>query len=50
MQSKPLMAGPANLDLPVTSVALQRLVEEIAGGRTMSAVRGYNRTHNRHNR
>ena len=50
MQSKPLMAGPAGLDLPVTSVALQRLVEEVAGGRTMSAVRGYNRTHNRHNR
>jgi hypothetical protein len=50
MQSKPLMAGPASLDLPVTSVALQRLVEEVAGGRTMSAGRGYNRTHNRHNR
>jgi hypothetical protein len=50
MQSKPLMAGPASLDLPVNSVALQRLAEEVAGRRTMSAVRGYNRTHNRHNR
>lgn len=50
MQNKSLMAGPDKLDLPVTSVALQRLVEEVAGGRTMSAVRGYNRTHNRHNR
>lgn len=50
MQSKPFMAGSASLDLPVTSVALQRLVDEVAGGRTISAVRGYNRTHNRHNR
>jgi hypothetical protein len=50
MDSKHLMAGSASLDLRVTSVALMRLVEEVAGGRTLSAVRGYNRTHNRHNR
>lgn len=50
MESKHLMTGSASVDLPVTSVALKRLVEEVAGGRTLSAVRGYNRTHNRHNR
>ncbi|WP_158258119.1 YhhA family cyclophane-containing RiPP [Sphingopyxis lindanitolerans] len=40
----------AGLDLTLKSVALKRLVEEVTFGGTLSTVRGYNRTHNRHNR
>lgn len=50
MKSKHLMTGSASLDLSVTSVAIKRLVEEVAVGLTLSAAQGYNRTHNRHNR
>ena len=37
------------VDLSVSSAALQRLSDEVAAG-SASIVRGYNRTHNRHNR
>lgn len=48
MDSKALTA-PAELDFPLDSAALRRLIDEVAGGQR-SAMRGYNRTHNRHNR
>jgi hypothetical protein len=43
------LATPTALDLPLSSAALRRLIDEVAGGQR-AAVRGYNRTHNRHNR
>ena len=49
MDDKGRTAGTLSLDIPVNSVALRRLIEEVAGGE-LSAIRGYNRTHNRHNR
>jgi hypothetical protein len=49
MGSKRLMASASSLNIPVNSVALRRLIEEVAGGE-LSTMRGYNRTHNRHNR
>ncbi|QJU59988.1 hypothetical protein HL653_21580 [Sphingomonas sp. AP4-R1] len=48
MDSKALTT-PTALDLPLDSAALRRLIDEVAGGQH-SAMRGYNRTHNRHNR
>ncbi|MBG6118403.1 hypothetical protein IWY39_002207 [Sphingobium sp. JAI105] len=48
MDSK-VLTTPAALDLPIDSAALRRLIDEVAGGQC-SAMRGYNRTHNRHNR
>ena len=49
MDGKRLVASTSSLDIPVNSVALRRLVEEVAEGKP-STMRGYNRTHNRHNR
>lgn len=42
-------ANAVQIDFPVNSAALKRLAEEVAAG-TASMIRGYNRTHNRHNR
>lgn len=49
MDGKRLTASTPSLDIPVNSVVLRRLIEEVAGGQ-LSTMRGYNRTHNRHNR
>lgn len=43
------LTTPEALDLPLDSAALRRLIDEVAGGQH-PAMRGYNRTHNRHNR
>jgi hypothetical protein len=40
---------PVAPDVVLSSAALQRLIEEVAAG-TAAMIRGYNRTHNRHNR
>lgn len=49
MDTKQQATGVSGLDAAITSVALRRLVEEVAVSE-LSAIRGYNRTHNRHNR
>ena len=49
MHGNRLTVSTSSLDIPVNSVALRRLIEEVAGGE-LSTMRGYNRTHNRHNR
>jgi hypothetical protein len=41
-------AGPQIADFD--SVAIQRLISEVAGNDPVIAVSGYNRTYNRHNR
>lgn len=50
MDSKQVMAGSHKLDIRASSVALARIISEVAAGGELSAARGYNRTHNRHNR
>jgi hypothetical protein len=37
------------IDVPITSPALARLLDEVRGG-DREVARGYNRTYNRHNR
>lgn len=37
-------------EVPLGSVALNRLISEVAACAEMTSMRGYNRTHNRHNR
>jgi hypothetical protein len=39
-----------DLPLNVSSVAVQRLIEEIRSNDSVAVSAGYNRTHNRHNR
>ena len=56
MDGPPLPAGDASaefdlndLDLPLSSPALERLLEEVQSDE-LSVSRSYNRTYNRHNR
>jgi len=41
---------PDDLSLNVSSVAVQRLIEEIRSSDSVAVSASYNRTHNRHNR
>ena len=43
-----MAAGPQIADFD--SVAIQRLISEVAGNDPVIAISGYNRTYNRHNR
>lgn len=44
-----LSEGAAELSIPVDSVAIERLIEEVRSGDSIEAA-SYNRTYNRHNR
>ena len=41
--------GTTEIDAPIASPALTRLLDEVRGG-DREVARGYNRTYNRHNR
>lgn len=49
MDTKQQANTAPSLDATINCVVLRRLVEEVAAGE-LSTTRGYNRTHNRHNR
>lgn len=38
------------IDVPMGSVALARVIDEVRGGDVRLSASGYNRTYNRHNR
>lgn len=40
----------ANVDVPLSSVALARVIVEVRSGDVRAAAGAYNRTYNRHNR
>lgn len=50
MNLKTVVPGVSQRELPLNSVALNRLISEVTAGADNAAMRGYNRTHNRHNR
>ncbi len=50
MERKQIDLGPRHCEVRVGSVALNRLIAEVSAGAEISTARGYNRTHNRHNR
>lgn len=43
-------ANVAHADVPLGSVALTRIIEEVRSGGASMKAGAYNRTHNRHNR
>jgi hypothetical protein len=42
--------GSAELEVPIASPVLKRLLDEVRGGGDLEVSRSYDRTYNRHNR